>query len=569
MSTDKHSLIKEITSAFSLTGEAAQTALLLLEARAKTLQFSFDEYMERYHPQGLAERDENLDKQFEGYVQFLGDDAQAVLRAGKGADFSTFVHECAHVFRRQLAGELRHQAEKAFGITDGNWNVKKEELFAKGLEQWIKRRHGRDKTRANVYNKGRHFVDKVYRGMEHIVDVDKKMEVVYERLFEDTAYRFNQDEYEKTLKYVAEGNVTEGTHVFLGMTARIYEELGFERLPMAITKNHLQSTMKAGGDIRDAHYNNLGEDVLKQIPEQLKKPICIVQSPNDETEIISIVRLTDNHGNAIIVPIAQFMQGNINRAEIDINLVKSIYGKNGFENWLKAAIDDDRLLYVDKKNRTGHEWEINSTLSRAVLSSLPGSNSPILQDISGFVTSNISRYREAVKLKFPGRFTSGERILYKRKDSHSDQLSLDFSSGAENRQEVPGINIPQPNTPDYFTQNFAALAGSFKNDTIEAARFLLRSMTKEDRQATLTAMRDAGCADRESYHNYLHSVLDEQTSVQFTKMADEEQARQLLDEIRLSPQEMEELREKVNNHRQRRWLDRVSKRDLAVVRGLR
>ena len=25
----------------------------------------------------------------------------------------------------------------------------------------------------------------------------------------------------------------------------------------------------------------------------------------------------------------------------------------------------------------------------------------------------------------------------------------------------------------------------------------------------------------------------------------------------------------VNNHRQRRWLDRVSKRDLAVVRGLR
>ena len=153
MSTDKHSLIKEITSAFSLTGEAAQTAILLLEARAKTLQFSFDEYMERYHPQGFIVRDESLPEQINGYTRFLGEDASAILSAGKGANFSTFVHECAHVFRRQLTGELREQAEKAFGVAGGAWDEDKEELFAKGLEQWIKRRRGKDKTRADVYNK--------------------------------------------------------------------------------------------------------------------------------------------------------------------------------------------------------------------------------------------------------------------------------------------------------------------------------------------------------------------------------------------------------------------------------
>jgi hypothetical protein len=123
MNFDKNTVAKEIASAFSLSDEAARTALLLLEARTKTLDFTFDEYMGRYHPQGIARRDESLGGQWQGYAQFLGDAAAAILRAGKGADFSTFVHECAHAFRRQLAGELREQAEKAFGVENGTWNV--------------------------------------------------------------------------------------------------------------------------------------------------------------------------------------------------------------------------------------------------------------------------------------------------------------------------------------------------------------------------------------------------------------------------------------------------------------
>ena len=92
MTTNKTTLIREIASAFSLSDEAAQTACLLLEARARTLDFTFDEYMQRYHPEGFAEKDENLDGQWQGYVQFLGDDASAILRAGKSANFSTLVH---------------------------------------------------------------------------------------------------------------------------------------------------------------------------------------------------------------------------------------------------------------------------------------------------------------------------------------------------------------------------------------------------------------------------------------------------------------------------------------------
>jgi len=501
MSIDKNTIIKDLTTAFSLDEEAAKIALVLLEARAKTLDFTFEEYMNRYHPDGIAKRDENLSEQFQGYVQFLENDAAAVLRAGKGANFNTFVHECAHVFRRQLTGELREQAEKAFGVENGIWSIEKEELFAKGMEQWIKRRHGKDKTRADVYNKGKNFVNNVYRGMEHIVDIDSRMEAVYENLFENDKYRFNKNEYENKLNLIDEGNIPETPHVFLGMTPRIYEELGFQRLPMAITGKHLYSTLRANGIFENTNYHDLGKDILAQLPEQLKKPIIIVQSPDNEDEIISIINLTDKTGNNIIVPIAQHQTGNINKAEININLLKTIFGKNNFKYWLDEAIKDNRLLFIDKKKT---EPVLDGKLTRAfqdrsirLPDGLPHSHTAgPTTDVFGFLPENIAHYKEIVKEKYPERFApTGERILYK---NNEDQLSLDFSQP---------VKIPLPNTPENFKQNFIAISGEFKADTIEAARFILRDMTKENRDAALEEMRKAGCTDKDGYHKYLHEIL--------------------------------------------------------------
>jgi len=440
MTTDENNITNEIASAFSLSKEAAQAACLLLQARARTLDFTFDEYMQRYHPQGIAKRDEGLSDRWQGYVQFLGDDATSVLRAGKGADFSTFIHECAHVFRRQLSGALREQAEKAFGTEGGLWSEEKEEQFARGLEQWIKRRRGRDKSREAVYNKGRSFVDTVYRGMERVVEIDSRMEAVYERLFEDSENKFNQGEYEKTPTQITDGTLPKKPHIFLGMTPRVYEELGFQRLPMAITTNHLYATLRAGGAIEGVNYHDLGKDILRQLPEQLKKPLCIVQSSETETDIVSIIGLTDKNGDTVIVPIAQYQKGNLNGAEIDINLVKSLYGKNEFKNWLKETVDDGRLLYINNKKtepalRGGLESlqnYINADQSRTTR--LPDGFRHSLTagpttDVFGFLTENVARYKETVKEKFPERFRPvGERILFKT----GNQLTLDYNAPSQN-----------------------------------------------------------------------------------------------------------------------------------------
>ena len=120
--------------------------------------------------------------------------------------------------------------------------------------------------------------------------------------------------------------------------------------------------------------------------------------------------------------------------------------------------------------------------------------------------ANIRRYREEIKRVFPSRFPpAGENVLYKagRRDALYGQLALGF-------EEVPPEPVPRPplpNTADNFDANFAAIAGEFKKDDIEAARFLLRGMAGDERSAALERMRLARCADRESHHRHLRAAL--------------------------------------------------------------
>jgi hypothetical protein len=494
MIIDRNKIIQEITVNFSLSNEEAKTACLLLEARARTLDFTFEEYMKRYHPEGLTERDEKIKNKWRGYVRFLGEDATAILKAGKGANFSTFVHECAHVFRRQLVGNLQKQTEKAFGVENGIWTREKEELFAKGMEQWLKQYNGKDKTRKEIFNKGKSFINTIYHGMERIIDIDSRMEAVYKRLFENTKYKFKQNEYEKTLKDVSEGKLPEKSHVFLGMTPWIYEELGFQRLPMAMTGKHLYSTYRANGELKGVNYHDLGEEIMSQLPEQLKKPICIVQSSKNKTEIVSIIGLKDKNGDTVIVPIAQYKKGNFNGAEIDINLVKSLYGKEKIQNWLKTAIEEKRLLYIDKKEAEPvlKEKLTGNFLYRSVRFSdgLPHSlTAGPTTDVFGFLPENITHYKEIVKQKYQERNTpSGKRILYQSKETDRGNNSI--------KSYLSGIKIENIN--DFkrqmktVTQNYP---NEFGNNSMKCAGVILDYTDEKTRDKINFSLRALGCTN--------------------------------------------------------------------------
>lgn len=124
-----------------------------------------------------------LDKGYKGYVSFLEQDTKAIIHAGESADFSTFVHEAAHIFRRQLTGELLKKAENAFGVSNGQWSEEQEEKFAVGLEEFIRTRTETNTDKKVVYEKGSKFIQNVYSDVEKIIDISPEMQEVYESLF--------------------------------------------------------------------------------------------------------------------------------------------------------------------------------------------------------------------------------------------------------------------------------------------------------------------------------------------------------------------------------------------------
>jgi len=127
-----------------------------------------------------------------------------------------------------------------------------------------------------------------------------------------------------------------------------------------------------------------------------------------------------------------------------------------------------------------------------------------------------------------------------------DQLSFDFQSVVEKNEKekntvkltIPHsdpqkIKIPYLNTPDNFLKNFTEISTAFESDTVEAARYLLRVMTKPSRDLTLSNMQKAGCSDRESYHRYLMDYLqkDRETSKQL-KGVDDKKVTEIVNEFR-------------------------------------
>jgi len=72
-----------------------------------------------------------------GAVEF-NDEAKDIINIFEAGDFSTIVHESAHIFRRRLINaDDMGVVEKWANIKDGKWGVRQEERFAKAFEQYL------------------------------------------------------------------------------------------------------------------------------------------------------------------------------------------------------------------------------------------------------------------------------------------------------------------------------------------------------------------------------------------------------------------------------------------------
>lgn len=125
----------------------------------------------------------------------FGNEVRAVIYAGERADFSTFAHELAHVYQRQMTGDIKARAEAAFGVVGGDWinsrytfkdgtTQSAAEAFAYGFQDWLKTGKAPNEQMRSVFQRFAEFLADCLNALREHITLSKDITDTYAAMLE-------------------------------------------------------------------------------------------------------------------------------------------------------------------------------------------------------------------------------------------------------------------------------------------------------------------------------------------------------------------------------------------------
>ena len=205
---------------------------------------------------------------------------------------------------------------------------------------------------------------------------------------------FNQYEsFEEQIKYiVAPENINKNIYqnLLIGRTPKVWREIGLSDLPVMMSVSHTrenyfpQSSQYPEG-------KGMGKK-LYQLPEKIQDPIAIFASkthPRDS--VVALIELKDKNGKSVITPIEINGLSQNSGHLIDVNRIKTAFGKDNAWKLLRDAVNEEML-----GGNTLFYWQKNKAISLAHASGVQFPTS--VPNLDGFVHS-ISENKDLVNTK--------------------------------------------------------------------------------------------------------------------------------------------------------------------------
>ena len=212
----------------NMTEEEVNGAIKLVELAANARGMSTQSYIDKYFHPSIFSETESLKGKFaqdkKAAVEFL-EDGKAILHVTELSDFSSWVHELAHVFRRTLTdkelkkayrwarketkGKLSEKLDfeesiynetkggavknklkdrienikKSIATLDsGQWTKEMEETFAQGFERYIYEGETVHKSMRSIFQKFAKFMRAIYDTVAHKPEVTNEIRSVFDSL---------------------------------------------------------------------------------------------------------------------------------------------------------------------------------------------------------------------------------------------------------------------------------------------------------------------------------------------------------------------------------------------------
>ena len=151
-----------------------------------------------------------------------------------------------------------------------------------------------------------------------------------------------QDDFENKVDQIENNTYNSDDVVIMGRTPKVLQDIGFNSLPVAMTKKHIYSVAVSearakneGRYKKNTNYHDLGFNTVKQIYNKISDPLMVIAHPDftnkesrDSTHrVIALVDLSVNN-KQVIAPIVVDYESIYNKNLIDINLVSTYFNKN-------------------------------------------------------------------------------------------------------------------------------------------------------------------------------------------------------------------------------------------------
>ena len=172
---------------------------------------------------------------------------------------------------------------------------------------------------------------------------------------EETVEETSQYDYSKPFAEQVDdwidGKIPEGDTLIVSGTPEVFIGIGMPSLPVTINLSHVDYALNGTNDFD----HEIGEALLKQLPEAIKKPVAIMTSKTKRSS--SVVAMLEIRHNAkqVVVPVRITGFGYQNGIQIDSNAITSVYGKDySIAKVLRDAIQEEsngkfRLYYLNEK----------------------------------------------------------------------------------------------------------------------------------------------------------------------------------------------------------------------------
>lgn len=174
-------------------------------------------------------------------------------------------------------------------------------------------------------------------------------------------------EYEYLIDEISAGEYMKNEKIKICDCPKWLENLGYDNLPVYYPAYHIEKaiTPKSKNNI---HFHGLDVDFMKNLPELISKsPVLAFDNPSRVDSMLVVLNAVDRDNLPIVMSIKPNVKNELVIEEIENNLILTLFGKDDYSRYFDSKINDDTLIYVDKKELSSLEEKLeNKVLSNKI-----------------------------------------------------------------------------------------------------------------------------------------------------------------------------------------------------------